>query len=344
MNSELTPDVIRPPRARGRRFLVRALVGVAVLGALVFALSRVTPWPSALLIRAAFTMGGRAMSRALEPHVPANVVERLDERYDAADGDAFLDVFLPAPGTPRVSPTVVWIHGGAYIAGDKDEIANYMRVLAGRGVPVVSVEYSLAPGARYPKPLRQVNTALGFLAANATRLDLDVSPLVLAGDSAGAHLAAQLAVITTSPQYAAQVGVEPSLASDKLAGLVLFCGPYDLALMSFEGPAGWFLDTVVWSYLGGHGADAPRGDEFSVLRHVTAAFPPLFISAGNGDPLERHSHALAERARALGVQIDRLFFDADHEPALPHEYQFDLDSEAGREALERALAFLAARR
>ena len=42
----------------------------------------------------------------------------------------------------------------------------------------------------------------------------------------------------------------------------------------------------------------------------------------------------------LGVRVDALFFPADYEPALPHEYQFNLDTEAGRLALDRSVAFL----
>jgi acetyl esterase len=83
--------------------------------------------------------------------------------------------------------------------------------------------------------------------------------------------------------------------------------------------------------------------EFSVVRNVTAEFPPMFISVGNADPLAPHSRRLAETAAKLGVAVDSLFFPDDYTPPLQHEYQFDLDSEAGKLALERTLKFLAAR-
>src|SRR5690606_23112788 len=70
-------------------------------------------------------------------------------------------------------------------------------------------------------------------------------------------------------------------------------------------------------------------------------FPPTFISAGNADPLLPQSQALAERLTALGVAVDRLFFPANYEPELPHEYQFDLETPASRLALARSLEFLA---
>ena len=106
---------------------------------------------------------------------------------------------------------------------------------------------------------------------------------------------------------------------------------------------GGFLAAVAWSYFGLKTLDpASLPKPFSIVRNVTAALPPLFISAGNGDPLLPHSETLADAARKSGVKVDALFFPSDTTPPLPHEYQFDLDNEAGKLALERSLAFIAA--
>jgi acetyl esterase len=77
-----------------------------------------------------------------------------------------------------------------------------------------------------------------------------------------------------------------------------------------------------------------------VANYVTGAFPPAFVSAGNADPLLSQSLEMAKVLKAAGVRVDTLFFPDDHEPPLPHEYQFNLDTEAGQLALERSLAFL----
>jgi len=53
------------------------------------------------------------------------------------------------------------------------------------------------------------------------------------------------------------------------------------------------------------------------------------------------SIALADMLASHGVRVERLFFARDREPALPHEYQFNLDNEAGRLALAHSLAFVA---
>lgn len=325
-----------------RRWALRLLLLLALLVAAVLVAFQLSPWPGALLIRAAFDAGAARTAAALQAHAPADVVARLDLVVDAADPDARLDVYLPPPQLGAGPwPVVVWVHGGGYVSGHRRHVGPYARVLAGQGFGVVAVDYTVAPAATYPQPLRQVNAALAYLDAEAARLGLDTSRIVLAGDSAGAHVAAQIANLTRVPSYAATLGIAPALHPDRLRAVLLFCGTYDLALFGDAGLAGWFAQTVLWAYSGRRDhADDPFFATASVVRHVTADFPPAFVSAGNADPLLPHSLAFAERLRALGVEVDTLFFAPDHQPALPHEYQFDLDGEAGQRALARAVAFL----
>ena len=325
------------------RVILYILGIVGILAAAVFAAFAVSPWPSALVIRYVFEKDGRAVNAALARHVPANVTARLDQRYDDGDSDALFDVYYPTEieDTARSLPTIVWVHGGAFVSGSKDDVANYLRILAGQGYTTVGVDYSLAPAKAYPTPLRQTSKALAHLVANARQLHVDPARIVLAGDSAGAHIVVQLASIITAPEYARAVGIAPVLAPSQLAGTILYCGPYDIGAFKLDGPLGGFMTTVLWSYSGSRNHTADKAFAFTtVINHLTPKFPSAFISAGNGDPLLPHSLALAEVLTRLGVKVDSLFFPKDQTPALPHEYQFNLDTEAGRLALARSLSFL----
>jgi acetyl esterase/lipase len=123
--------------------------------------------------------------------------------------------------------------------------------------------------------------------------------------------------------------------------MLLLCGAYDLTLPDYQGPMGDFLHTVLWAYSGRR--DFLQASEFktaSVAQYVTREFPPSYITAGNADPLEPQSKAMAERLQQAGVEVDELFYLANYRPALPHEYQFNLDQPEGRNSLQRMLAFL----
>ncbi|RCS23016.1 alpha/beta hydrolase [Phyllobacterium salinisoli] len=325
------------------RFLLWASGVAIVLVTVAYAAFQLSPWPGALLIRYAFDMGSAKISRALDKHVPPGIAAQRNLSYDPADSDALLDVYYPAKieGTAEALTTVVWVHGGGWVSGSKDMLGQYARILAARGYTVVAVGYSIAPGKTYPVPVRQVNRALGYLAKNAGKLHIDPSRFVLAGDSAGSQIAAQVANIISVPDYAAIMDIAPAIARPQLRGVILFCGAYDLSLIKMDGAFRGFLKTVLWSYTGVQDYTTnPRFASASVVHYVTADFPPAFISAGNGDPLLPQSVEFARVLTAKGVSVDSLFFPASHKPELPHEYQFDLDDAAGEQALARSLEFL----
>ncbi|OQX66913.1 MAG: hypothetical protein B6A08_18105 [Sorangiineae bacterium NIC37A_2] len=311
-----------------------ALLLILALGWGVYRWSR---WPRALRVRRAFDADGWRVNAALARHVPAGIHGLHDESYDPSDPDALMDVYSPVK-EERLLPAVVWIHGGGWLAGDKGQIENYARILASHGYVVVTVNYSLAPRRKYPTPVFQIARALRYLRENADRFQIDAARFFLAGDSAGAQLAAQLANVISSPKYAALVGVAAPLEREQLGGALLFCGRYDLK----RPPYGDLVTTMLWSYSGLRDYRTNRSfSTFSVVDYVSPDFPPTFITCGNGDSLVGQSISFAERLSENSVAVDSLIFPVQHEPALPHEYQFNLDSPEGKQALERAAAFLA---
>jgi acetyl esterase len=342
-----------PQLGAGRRRATKiARIGITAIACLAVALCigwKVSPWPSALLVRYLFDKQAVRVNAELAKHLPEGVGELRNERYDPSDDDALLDVYYPKAllGQPEEKdaalPILVWVHGGGWLSGTKDHITNYAKILAKKRYVVVAIDYSLAPGARYPTPLRQLAAALRYVQAQAPRWRADPSTIFLAGDSAAAQLVAQMANIISVQDYAKLVGVAEPIARSQLAGVLLYCGPYDIVHVNLEGAFGGFIRTLLWSYSGTKEfLTDPTFKTMSVMSYVSPAFPPTFISGGNGDALTHQSLAFAETLRRASVPVDSLFFEDDYSPPQPHEYQFNLDGEAGRLALERSLAFLSA--
>ena len=316
------------------------LATLALVGGAGFIAFKSSPWPSALVIRWMFERGGRATNAALANYVPQGISTQADLRYDPNDPDALLDIYRPSAVNDRPLPVVFWIHGGGYVAGSRKEVANYAKILAADGYAVVAVDYSLAPGTRYPVPIQQLSRALAFLSRNAAQLKLDSSRFVLGGDSAGAQLASQLAALASSPDYAQTAGLSAGISITQIRGVVLFCGPHDGRIMASQVPSSWFLRTVMWSYFGSTTPPDATVQAFSVVPHVSASFPPSFITVGNSDPLAPQSIALANALQRQGAHVETIFYPASHEPQLGHEYQFNLARPEAREALSRTRAFL----
>lgn len=299
-----------------------------------------SPWPSLITFRTLMDAGGVMLDAGLAKHVPKGIRSEVDIAYDASTEDARFDMYRPEAAGDNPLPVIVWVHGGGFIAGSKSHVGNYMKILAGKGYAAIALDYTLAPAAKYPDPVRQVADALHFIVQNAGRLQVDASRIVLAGDSAGAQIAAQVATVISVPDYAQRMNIVAPIPRANLRGLVLFCGVFDPALTENAAQYESFLRVASDAYFGVPDfSKDPRRDEFSIVANVTGAFPPLFISAGNDDPLLAHSKKLASVARSKGVTVDALFFPDRRRPSLPHEYQFYLD-DAGRLALARTEAFL----
>jgi len=315
------------------------VIGLIILSYLSF---RLSPWPSALLIRSAFNKDAVKTNKALEKYVPKNVHSVLNVSYNSDDSDALLDVYYPKDLPAReLLPTIVWVHGGGWISGDKSQVGNYCKILAGKGYTVVSVDYTIAPEQKYPTPVRQTMKALAFLSANKEKFPIDNHKFILAGDSGGAHIVSQTANIIYNSHYSGLLKIKPSLKPHQLKGLLLYCGPYNTKNINLEGAFGGFLKTVLWSYSGTK--DFANDADFAtanVIDYITEDFPPVFISVGNDDPLQSHSYDLAALLTKKGVMTETLFFDNNYKPKLSHEYQFNLDLEASKKALTESLRFV----
>lgn len=337
----------RPLLTRRAQRLVNAGAITAAVVLLVASVVRATPWPSALLIRSVFEKGAADTVAELERHTPeSGVEERLGIRYAEGSPDTTLDAFWPSSsGAGDALPAVVWVHGGAWISGASRDVDPYLRILASHGYAGVSLNYTYGPEGVYPLAVRQLNDALGYIREHAEELHVDPTRIVLAGDSAGSQLASQLALLVTNPDYAHLMGIEPALPADAVVATVLNCGVYDMdALADLDGIGAWGFQTALWSYTGTKAwSQTFVGNTMSTIDHVTPAFPPTFITGGNGDALTwMESIPMARALKAQNVEVDQLFWPADHEPELPHEYQFKLDRPEAQEALQRTLDFLAA--
>jgi acetyl esterase/lipase len=214
------------------------------------------------------------------------------------------------------------------------------------GVTVVALNYSLAPEKTYPTAVLQLNDAHKYIKDNAERFRVDTDKVFLAGDSAGSQLSSQLAALITNPDYAKEMSITPAFKPKEVRGTILFCGIYKMEGLVHPAPnlpkiVGWGDDVAVWAYTGSRDFSAPPVRQMSAFYHVTKDFPATFISGGNGDPLtDGQSKPFASELESKKVEVTTRFFEADHQPSLPHEYQFNLDNQDGQDALKATIEFV----
>ena len=139
-----------------------------------------------------------------------------------------LDLYLP-PDAERPLPLLVFIHGGAWMGGDKrnEYAAGVVPLFVGEGYAVASINYRLSAEAVFPAQLLDVKAAIRWLRANAAAYGIDPDRIAAAGESAGAHLAALLG---TSAGEAAfdDPGLGNRGVSSAVSAVIDWYGPVDL--------------------------------------------------------------------------------------------------------------------
>ena len=237
-----------------------------------------------------------------------------------------LDIYRRADAT-EPQPLVIMIHGGSWNGGSKNQLPAINRRIAAQGYTVASINYRHAPKWRFPAPVGDVFSAIEFLRANAARLGIDASRIVLIGRSAGGQLALS----------AAYSGRDPAIR-----GVVSIYAPTDLVLGHEKPSRRSVLDSqkAIEAFLGGAPADYPaQYAAASPLRHVNPATPATLLIHGELDPIvwPMHSELLAARLKEAGRP--HLFLSL---PWATHGCDANLNGPSGQLSLYAIERFLAA--
>ncbi len=160
----------------------------------------------------------------------APITTHTDILFAEHDGTALLaDLYLPQ-GAAK-APVLIGVHGGGWQLGNRKFYNNMGAYLARNGIAVFAIEYRLmAPGVKtYPDAVYDVRAAVQFVRAKAPELGLDPEHIGLIGDSAGAHLAALVALAGSEPAFATDYTSDPYAdLSPKVKAVVGFYGVYDM--------------------------------------------------------------------------------------------------------------------
>jgi acetyl esterase len=217
------------------------------------------------------------------------------------------------------APTIVYFHGGGWVAGDLFTHERQARTLALEAdAVVVSVDYRRPPETPFPGAFEDCLAATRWAATNIPRLGGDPARLAVAGDSAGGNLAAAVAQAcrTGGPRLAAQLLIYPA---------VDLAGNYGAAAENAKFPSrqenaeGYFLTGDAMRFFAGHYLPRPEDSEdprASPLRsRDLAGLPRAVVTTAEFDPLRDEGEAYANALKRAGVEV--AYF---REPGMVHGY------------------------
>jgi acetyl esterase/lipase len=221
--------------------------------------------------------------------------------YANVDGqDLLLDLYRPAEANEPL-PLIVWIHGGAWQAGDKKFFP--IRGLAREGFAVASINYRFMDQAIFPAQIHDCKGAIRFLRANAARFGIDPNSIGAAGDSAGGHLAALLGTSGGVKDLEGQVGGNRRYSS-AVQAVCDWYGQTDFLIFADPNQFNPQRHPVVEKLLGGPVAERKQlAQAASPIAHVDPKDPPFLIMHGDKDevvPIQQ-SIRFYEKLKKAGV-------------------------------------------
>jgi acetyl esterase len=239
---------------------------------------------------------------------PAPVAAVRDFAVPGPAGDIAVRLYTPLEAENR-PPLLVYLHGGGWVIGDLDSYDAVCRTLCHESrMLVASVAYRLAPEHPFPAAPDDAEAALRALAAQAAALGADPGRIAIAGDSAGAQLAAVAALRVAGSVALAALGMiyPPALPfttptaskHDNAEGRIL-------TLKAMQ----WFND----QYVGGNAALHAHPEVSLLLSEQLHKLPPTWVATLGHDPLRDDGIALVQRLAERGVPVRHV-----HRPAGVH--------------------------
>jgi acetyl esterase/lipase len=243
-------------------------------------------------------------------------VPRTDVLGASAAPEVSVRVYRPEDQTQRL-PALLWIHGGGYCLGSMEQDDYLVRQMVKEvGCAVVSVDYRLAPEHPFPAPLDDCYSALCWLFSNTEQLKVDGSRIGIGGISAGAGLAAGLALLARD-----QGEVLPIFQA-------LLCPMIDDRSITPSSHS--ITDERVWNrnsnikgwqaYLGpdmSGGAETPSAYAAPSRAEDLTGLPKAYIAVGSVDAFVDENTDYAERLNAAGVDTQFEIF-----PGGFHAFEF----------------------
>lgn len=184
-------------------------------------------------------------------------------------------------------PTLLYIHGGGWVFGDKGGAPNAFLPFIERGWNVVNVEYRMAPNALAPAAVQDVRCALRWTVQHSREYEFDTNEIVAMGHSAGGHLALMEGLTPAGSLLDSNCPADANDPPLHVAAVINWFGITDVADL-LDGPN---RRTYAVAWLGDQQNRAAIAKEVSPLTYVRPGVPPIITIHGDHDPTVPYTHA-----------------------------------------------------
>lgn len=267
---------------------------------------------------------------------PENIVRHDNISYGPYDMWNLLDVYY-TKDVKECQPTIVSVHGGAWVYGNKELYQYYCMGLAERGFTVVNFNYRLAPEHKYPAAIEDINQVFCFLKEHGKEYYADTENLFVVGDSAGAQLASQYLTIYTNPEFAGMFDF--AMPDIKVRATALNCGLYDSKKCAEYGLDEPFMEYIGQEILKKTYVGKGTMESLDTMKYLTKDFPPSFIMSAHHDFLLENAQPMYEKLKGLGVPCEIKIYGSKEQEEIAHVFHLNCKSEEAAKCNDEECTF-----
>lgn len=270
-----------------------------------------------------------------------------DIEYDTTYPNSFLDIYISNNDKQIRKPTVIMVHGGGYVSGDKigefgyssEGTTAYINSFLDNGLNYVSINYALAPEYKYPTPLLQISKAIEFLQQDAVKnaYGIYMDSVIFTSVSAGGNIVGQFVNLQTNKSYAEEIKVGQVLSKEKIKAVIFNSALLDNSRYAKTG-------NVLTDFVFYHFGRAYLNCNYlfknntliqsNVIENLSVNFPPCYISDGNSATFYAQAKDLFDKMNNLGLSV--VFNDHLNTPKkVPHAYEVGVSKEAEENILKQ---------
>jgi acetyl esterase/lipase len=199
-----------------------------------------------------------------------------------------MDIFLP--GVEGTYPVVLLVHGGGWAWGGRREecLASVYQIIS-QGYALATMDYRRCPEYEWPAHIEDLQTAIRFLKVHGSEYQLDMSHLVLWGNSAGAHMCQVAASMSGKEPWIGKNDLYPE-ADNRIDGVISMYGVSDFTLEEMKGTP-----------LFDEGTSYRTLEQASAFYHVDEHFPKILLQHGDSDTMVPCGQSIRMHDHVLGI-------------------------------------------
>jgi acetyl esterase len=319
------------------------IVIIMIIGGVVIT-NQLTPKPISLLVQKQFDTSKKA---TIYPRpkgfkkATSGMILKVNQKYSSKYDNNTMDIYIPKQHRANKNRALFWVHGGAYVGGDKRDTSDYLKMLCqDTGQIIININYTLATKNEHPAAVQQLNEAIKSV-KDDYKDQIDWSNISIGGDSAGAQISSEYILALQDSKIRQRDKLVPSLKNSQVKRFISLSGLLEPQKFSHveDRITSFMFSRCGWQYFGRKNFEQNQEiKQLALLKHAKTWNQKTFLTDGNTNTFTKQMKDTAQALNQNGGSVTMVDYPKT-KAKLNHEYQFDFSNRQAKKTYQDLVSF-----